>query len=108
MTSPHESTDTELKQEEFDPYRLDERPIPPQNFRLVKPALFSRLPRWPALVVFGQLKPCHCPQLSGQTITHLVTFVATLISTFLAGSSSFLFSYALRRSMSLYLYRSQH
>ncbi|KAJ7866159.1 hypothetical protein B0H13DRAFT_2670784 [Mycena leptocephala] len=36
---------------------------------------------------------------------HLVTLLATLIATMLSGTTSFLFSYAIRRSMSLYLYR---
>ncbi|KAJ7658246.1 hypothetical protein DFH06DRAFT_1327533 [Mycena polygramma] len=124
MTSPRESTYTDLKQEEFDPYRLDEKSVPRQNLRLVKPTLGSRLLGWPALVVLGQL----CLQALGWGFLaavrsrgtlplplatavsvddnpHIVTFVATLISTFLAASSSFLFSYALRRSMSLYLLR---
>ncbi|KAJ7154915.1 hypothetical protein C8R43DRAFT_1186284 [Mycena crocata] len=36
---------------------------------------------------------------------HTTTLIITLISTFLASCSSFLFSYAIRRSLSLYLYR---
>ncbi|KAJ6553002.1 hypothetical protein B0H19DRAFT_1377709 [Mycena capillaripes] len=36
---------------------------------------------------------------------HLVTLIATMISTLFAGCSSFLFSYAIRKSLSLYLSR---
>ncbi|KAJ6461172.1 hypothetical protein C8R47DRAFT_1327535 [Mycena vitilis] len=124
MTSPPESTYTDLKHEEFDPYQSEDKPVPPRNFRLAKGALFSHLLGWPALAVLGQLflqalawtflavvrsRGSVALPLSraiwADNNPHIVTFVATLISTFLAASSSFLFSYALRRSMSLYLLR---
>ncbi|KAJ7610706.1 hypothetical protein DFH06DRAFT_1345817 [Mycena polygramma] len=124
MAYARESTYSDLKQEEFDPYQLYEKPVPPRNFGLVKRPLLSHLLGWPALVVLGQLLlqavgwgflaavrsrgevalPLHMA-LSANENPHIVTFVATLISTVLAGCSSFLFSYALRKSMSLYLLR---
>ncbi|KAJ7043367.1 hypothetical protein C8F04DRAFT_1074525 [Mycena alexandri] len=80
--------------------------------------------RWPALVILGQLclqglgwgflavvkyqGPLALPHAFASWVAdnpHLVTLIATLISTLLAGCSSFFFSYALRRSMSLYLLR---
>ncbi|KAJ6553322.1 hypothetical protein B0H19DRAFT_1377884 [Mycena capillaripes] len=79
---------------------------------------------WPFIVIFGQLVLQGLAwgffatvKIRGQVVLphssalwfernpHLVTLLITLISTFLAACSSFLFSYALRRSMSLYLYR---
>ncbi|KAJ7620849.1 hypothetical protein DFH06DRAFT_1359501 [Mycena polygramma] len=124
MAYARESTYSDLKQEEFDPYQLYEKPVPPRNFGLAKRSLLSHLVGWPALVVLGQLLlqalgwgflaavrsrgevalPLHMA-MSANENPHIVTFVATLISTVLAGSSSFLFSYALRKSMSLYLLR---
>ncbi|KAJ7801957.1 hypothetical protein B0H14DRAFT_2894061 [Mycena olivaceomarginata] len=118
--------DAGLKEEDFDPYRLEEtqRPILPQHFRLTTRGLSFRLMRWPAIVVSGQLvlqalgwgffavvKYHGQLALPFSTATWvdnnslLVTLISTLVSTLLAGVSSFLFSYAIRRSMFLYLYR---
>ncbi|KAJ6461925.1 hypothetical protein C8R47DRAFT_104179 [Mycena vitilis] len=124
MAYARESAYSDLKQEEFDPYQLYEKPVPPRNFGLAKRPLLSHLLGWPALVVLSQLLlqalgwgflaavrsrgevalPLHMA-ISANENPHIVTFVATLISTVLAGCSSFLFSYALRKSMSLYLLR---
>ncbi|KAJ7043353.1 hypothetical protein C8F04DRAFT_38109 [Mycena alexandri] len=84
----------------------------------------AHIMRWPALVILGQLclqglgwgflavikyqGPLALTDSSAFWVannSHLVTLLATLISTFMAGCSSFFFSYALRRSMSLYLLR---
>ncbi|KAF8174475.1 hypothetical protein K438DRAFT_1939919 [Mycena galopus ATCC 62051] len=85
---------------------------------------FVRLIGWPAFVILGQL----ILQALGWTFFaivksrgqialslhsadwvkgngHSVTLVVTLIATILAACSSFFFSYAIRRSLSLYLYR---
>ncbi|KAJ7605104.1 hypothetical protein DFH06DRAFT_1348846 [Mycena polygramma] len=124
MTSPGDSTYSGLKQEDFDPYQLEEKPIPPRSFRLAKRALGFHLLGWPAFVVAGQLAvqavgwgflaavrsrgPLALPLSTAVWASnnpHLVTLIATLMSTLLAGCSSFFFSYALRRSMSLYLLR---
>ncbi|KAJ6562103.1 hypothetical protein B0H19DRAFT_92900 [Mycena capillaripes] len=124
MTFSRHSTYTGVKQEEFDPYQLEEKPIPPPRFQLVERGLSFRLLRWPALVIICQLflqalgwtflavvrsrGPIALPfstALWAENNPHIVTLGATLLSTFLAGCSSFFFSYALRRSMSLYLLR---
>ncbi|KAJ7634408.1 hypothetical protein FB45DRAFT_908828 [Roridomyces roridus] len=79
---------------------------------------------WPALVVLGQLGlqavgwiflavvttrgPIALPYSTAVWASenaHLVPLIATLIATLFAGCSSFFFSYALRRSMALYLRR---
>ncbi|KAJ7718768.1 hypothetical protein DFH07DRAFT_1011479 [Mycena maculata] len=107
---------------EFDPY--EETHVPPRTSRLVDRGIFFHLIRWPALVIFGQLGlqalgwgflvavkhrgPLALPfstAVWAANNPHLVTLTATLISTLLAACSSFFFSYALRRSMSLYLLR---
>ncbi|KAJ6523950.1 hypothetical protein DFH09DRAFT_1190138 [Mycena vulgaris] len=122
---------------DFDPYQLEERPIPPRPFRydaslrnfglstrLVERGLWLHLLGWPAFVVIGQLflqalgwgflalvrsrGPLALPfstALWAENNPHLLTLGVTLLSTLLAATSSFLFSYALRRSMSLYLLR---
>lgn len=124
MTSPGDSTYSGLKQDDFDPYQLGEKPIPPHNFRLAKRNLALHLLGWPALVISGQLflqglgwgflaavrsrgpfALPHSTAVWASNNPHLVTLITTLISTLLAGCSSFFFSYALRRSMSLYLLR---
>ncbi|KAF7343922.1 hypothetical protein MVEN_01680900 [Mycena venus] len=111
-------------EEEFDPYRLQEKPIPPRQFRLAKRGLWFHLMGWPVLVVLAQLflqalgwgflaaikyqgqiaLPFSTAQWA-ESNPHIVTLVATLVSTVLAACSSYFFSYALRRSMSLYLLR---
>ncbi|KAJ7856801.1 hypothetical protein B0H14DRAFT_3135934 [Mycena olivaceomarginata] len=101
--------DAGLKEEDFDPYRLEEtqRPIPPQHFRLTTRGLSFRLMRWPAIFVSGQLvlqalgwgffavvKYHSQLALPFSTATwvdnnsHLVTLISTLVSTLLAGVSS--------------------
>ncbi|KAJ6629697.1 hypothetical protein B0H10DRAFT_1986334 [Mycena sp. CBHHK59/15] len=116
--------DPGLTEEEFDPYQLEEKPVPPRRFRLVNRGLCFHLMGWPALVIVGQLvlqalawgflavvkyrgqlALPFSTALWAENNPHLVTLVATLASTLLAGCSSFFFSYALRRSMSLYLLR---
>ncbi|KAJ7728183.1 hypothetical protein B0H14DRAFT_3001280, partial [Mycena olivaceomarginata] len=110
-------------EEEFDPYRLQEKPVPRQ-FRLVRRGLWFHLMGWPVLVVLAQLFLqalgwgfLVAIQYQGQIALpfstaewaennpHIVTLVATLVSTVLAAGESYFFSYALRRSMSLYLLR---
>ncbi|KAJ7607253.1 hypothetical protein DFH06DRAFT_215941 [Mycena polygramma] len=113
--------------DEFNPYSLEEKAVPvPPGFRLIqrRAPRFPHLLGWPALVVFGQLflqaigwtflavvrshGPIALPfstAVAASNNPHIVTLVATLISTLFAASSSFFFSYALRRSMSLYLLR---
>ncbi|KAJ7119363.1 hypothetical protein C8R43DRAFT_1112472 [Mycena crocata] len=112
------------KYEEFNPYHFDARPIPPPRFRLVKRGLCFHLMGWPALVIFSQLflqglgwtflavvksrQYVALPVSSAlwaEKNPRLLTLGATLFATLLAGISSFIFSYALRRSMSLYLLR---
>ncbi|KAJ7506945.1 hypothetical protein B0H11DRAFT_2271513 [Mycena galericulata] len=109
---------------DFDPYQPEEKPFPSRRFRLVKRGLCFHLAGWPAFVVLGQLfvqafgwgflaAVKHRGQLAlpfstalwADSNPHLVTLLATLVSTFFAACSSFFFSYALRRSLSLYLRR---
>ncbi|KAJ7605689.1 hypothetical protein DFH06DRAFT_1487151 [Mycena polygramma] len=130
MSTPRGSLYAGVRQDspdEFNPYSLEEKagPVPP-GFRLVqrRAPRFPHLLGWPALVVFGQLflqaigwtflavvrsrGPIALPfstAVAASNNPHIVTLVATLISTLFAASSSFFFSYALRRSMSLYLLR---
>ncbi|KAJ7118308.1 hypothetical protein C8R44DRAFT_878916 [Mycena epipterygia] len=110
--------------EDFNPYLLEERPVPPRRFRVHKRGLSFHLTAWPAFVIVGQLVLQalgwtflavlqHRGELAlpfstarwAENNPHLVTLVATLLSTLLAACSSFIFSYALRRSVSLYLLR---
>ncbi|KAJ7610003.1 hypothetical protein DFH06DRAFT_175832 [Mycena polygramma] len=84
----------------------------------------SKLLGWPAIVILGQLSLQFLAwgffilvnargQISlpfGLAVWvknngHSVTLLVTLVATVLAGLSSFFFSYAIRRSMALYLYR---
>ncbi|KAJ7495215.1 hypothetical protein FB451DRAFT_1477792 [Mycena latifolia] len=100
------------------PSHVPEHGLPPsRNF-------FLKLIGWPAVVIvaeivlqglgwgfFGFLKSRGQVALPLGTVlwmkrnVHVVTLLITLLSTFLAGCSSFLFSFAIRRSLSLYLYR---
>ncbi|KAF7356012.1 hypothetical protein MVEN_00930600 [Mycena venus] len=87
-------------------------------------ALASKFIGWPAVAIIGQLFLQFLGwgffitvQTRGQVAlpfdtarwvknnAHLVTLLVTLLATMLAGFSSFLFSIAIRRSMSLYLNR---
>ncbi|KAJ6565805.1 hypothetical protein DFH09DRAFT_1363606 [Mycena vulgaris] len=105
-------------------HQLEEKPVPPRSFRLLKRGLWFHLLRWPAFVIIGQLSlqalgwgflglvkfrgPVALPfstALWAENNPHLLTLGVTLLSTLLAATSSFFFSYALRRSMSLYLLR---
>ncbi|KAJ7176755.1 hypothetical protein C8R46DRAFT_1245707 [Mycena filopes] len=114
---------------EFDPYQAEDTAVPPLDLRLTRERVHLmqwpvNLMRWPAPVILGQLclqglgwsflaaikyhGPLALPYSSASWVAsnpHLVTLTATLISTLLAGCSSFFFSYALRRSTSLYLLR---
>ncbi|KAJ7649381.1 hypothetical protein DFH06DRAFT_380832 [Mycena polygramma] len=114
-------------EEKFDPYDEEPQPqefAPPPTVRVARRSLFFHLLGWPTLVIAGQLSlqavgwvflavvrsrgPIPLPYSMAVSVDnnpHIVTLVATLISTFLGGCSSYLFSYALRRSMSLYLLR---
>ncbi|KAJ7190123.1 hypothetical protein GGX14DRAFT_606454, partial [Mycena pura] len=113
-----------VKQEDFDPYQLEEKPVPPRSFRLVKGEAYVHILGWPAQVIFGQLllqglgwgflavitargplALSLATAVWAENNPHILTLGVTLLSTFLAGCSSFFFSYALRRSMSLYLLR---
>ncbi|KAJ7076646.1 hypothetical protein B0H15DRAFT_863429 [Mycena belliarum] len=113
---------------DFDPSVLFHSPPPPPSptprQSLRKRGFFPRLVGWPAIAILGQLL------LQGMGWTffvvvkargqvalplgaalwvknngHSVTLFATLIATILGACSSFLFSYAIRRSMSIYLNR---
>ncbi|KAJ6472836.1 hypothetical protein C8R47DRAFT_1076739 [Mycena vitilis] len=108
MTSPRASTYSGLKHDDFYPFQLEEKSIPPRSFRLAKRALGLYLLGWPAFVVAGQLDvqavgwgflaavrsrgPLALPLSTAVWASdnpHLVTLIATLISTLLAGCSSF-------------------
>ncbi|KAJ7609988.1 hypothetical protein DFH06DRAFT_175568 [Mycena polygramma] len=118
-----------LTEKDFDPAVLLESPPPPRrpapkDFRSRVRAGASKFIGWPAVVILGQVV-IQCigwgfflhVKLRGQiplpsdtavwvkNNSHLVTLLATLVATVLGGCSSFLFSYAIRRSMALYLYR---
>ncbi|KAJ7249616.1 hypothetical protein C8J57DRAFT_1239615 [Mycena rebaudengoi] len=92
---------------DFDPYDLEERPLPPPRFRLHKRQWFSHLFGWPAAVILGQLvlqglgwgffaavkyrQQIILPFSSAVWVknnTHSVTLITTLIATFLAGFST--------------------
>ncbi|KAJ7628159.1 hypothetical protein DFH06DRAFT_723330 [Mycena polygramma] len=111
-----------LTEKDFDPDALLERP-PPRPQRSVRGFTYKFL-GWPAAVILwqtslqllawgffivvkirGQIALPFGLALWVKNNGHLVTLSVTLIATVLAGLSSFLFSYAIRRSMSLYLYR---
>ncbi|KAJ7194013.1 hypothetical protein GGX14DRAFT_546123, partial [Mycena pura] len=111
------STYAGVKQEDFDPYQLEEKPVPPRSFRLVKWEAYVHILGWPAQVIFGQLLlqglgwgflavittrgPLALPLATAvwaENNPHILTLGVTLLSTFLAACSSFFFSYALRRS----------
>ncbi|KAJ7721428.1 hypothetical protein DFH07DRAFT_1067595 [Mycena maculata] len=111
-----------LREKDFDPDVLLESPLTPPRKRARRSC--SKLIGWPAIVILGQVLlqvigwgffvvvrargQVPLPFESAVWVAdnpHLVTLLATLISTVLAGFSSFLFSYAIRRSMGLYLYR---
>ncbi|KAJ6452679.1 hypothetical protein C8R47DRAFT_1168942 [Mycena vitilis] len=111
-----------LTEKDFDPDALLERP-PTRPQRSVRGLTYKFL-GWPAAVILWQMSLQLLAwgffivvKIRGQIALpfglavwvknngHLVTLLVTLISTVLAGLSSFLFSYAIRRSMSLYLYR---
>ncbi|KAJ7734328.1 hypothetical protein DFH07DRAFT_967651 [Mycena maculata] len=111
-----------LPEKDFDPYALLDVPLTPPEKRM--PGCISKLIGWPAMVVLGQILlqamgwgfflfvrargAVPLPFESAVWVKnngHLVTLLTTLIATVLAGSSSFLFSYAIRRSMALYLSR---
>ncbi|KAJ7679962.1 hypothetical protein B0H17DRAFT_1333916 [Mycena rosella] len=102
---------------------LEKDVLRPQARRRTQ-SLGSKLMGWPALVVLGQLvlqalgwgffgvvkARGEVPLSDAAAIwasknTHLVTLFATLIATLLASFSSFLFSYAVRRSIAISLYR---
>ncbi|KAJ7166194.1 hypothetical protein C8R46DRAFT_295268 [Mycena filopes] len=113
-----------LREKDFDPDVLLETPpgsSPPRNRNV---GLWSKFFGWPALLILGQSGlqilawgffigvkargQSPLPSRMAQWVKdngHLVTLFTTLIATVLAGFSSFLFSHAIRRSMSLYLYR---
>ncbi|KAJ7625193.1 hypothetical protein B0H17DRAFT_1111450 [Mycena rosella] len=112
------------REKDFDSNVLLESPIPVTPPTQRRRGFSSRLIGWPAAVILGQL----LLQLMGwgffiivkargqlalpfngalwvKNNPHVVTLLATLLATILGGCSSFLFSYAIRRSMSLYLNR---
>ncbi|KAJ7467518.1 hypothetical protein FB451DRAFT_1482730 [Mycena latifolia] len=113
-----------LSEKDFDPDVLLESPIPITPPTPRRRGFSSRLIGWPAIVILGQLllqlmgwgffivvkvrgqMPLpHGPAQWVKNNPHLVTLLATLIGTVLGACSSFLFSYAIRRSMPLYLNR---
>ncbi|KAJ7438765.1 hypothetical protein FB451DRAFT_1447757 [Mycena latifolia] len=110
----------QLTEADFDPDSLQEPDTPRK--RLKFPPLQSKLIGWPAIVIIGQLLlqalgwgffvavkargqiPLHFEAaIWVKDNSHLVTLLTTLTSTILAGLS--LFSYAIRRSVVIYLYR---
>ncbi|KAF7371623.1 Protein arginine N-methyltransferase [Mycena venus] len=125
-------SDTWRTAEDFDPAVLWESPPPApsarqtvtERRRYVASGLATKFLGWPSVVIFGQLwLQCMtwgffiAVKAHGQIPLpfevalwvkdngHLVILLTTLLATVLAGLSSFLFSYAIRRSMVLYLNR---
>ncbi|KAJ7121391.1 hypothetical protein C8R44DRAFT_876797 [Mycena epipterygia] len=97
-------TGGDLTEQDFDPDGLEHRLHGPRpRYRLW---LRSKLIGWTgAVIVRGEI-PLHLSAaLWIKNNSHLVTLFTTLISTILAGCSSFFFSYAFRRSVVIYLYR---
>ncbi|KAJ7469333.1 hypothetical protein B0H11DRAFT_2043980 [Mycena galericulata] len=111
-----------LQEKDFDPDVLLESPLTPPRKRTR--GCTSKFIGWPAIVIIGQLLLqalgwgfFFVVKAHGQVPLpfraavwvknngHLVTLLSTMVATVLAGCSSFLFSYAIRRSMALYLYR---
>ncbi|KAJ7184104.1 hypothetical protein C8R46DRAFT_1208342 [Mycena filopes] len=93
---------------DFDPYQAEDKAVPPLDLRLTRERLFLQGLGWGFLAAVKYQGPLALPYSSASWVAsnpHLVTLIATLISTLLAGCSSFFFSYALRRSTSLYLLR---
>ncbi|KAJ7506105.1 hypothetical protein B0H11DRAFT_1974779 [Mycena galericulata] len=94
----------------------------PTRGRLEVQAFVSRLMGWPAIVICGHLiiqvagwsffaavqsrgfiaLP---PRAAGWVTSHLVHWICTLMSTILAGLSSFLFSWGASKSISLHIHR---
>ncbi|KAJ7754627.1 hypothetical protein DFH07DRAFT_959655 [Mycena maculata] len=95
---------------------------PVRSGRFEMQAFVSKLMGWPAIVICGHLiiqvagwsffaavqsrgfiaLP---PQAAGWVTSHLVHWICTLISTILAGLSSFLFSWGVSKSISLHMHR---
>ncbi|KAJ7463337.1 hypothetical protein FB451DRAFT_1494381 [Mycena latifolia] len=104
------------------PWRISESPVLLHRGGFEARAFLRILLGWPALVICGQLTlqlmtwsfflviesrgvialP-HASAAWARANPHLVTLLSTLISTFLAACSSFLFSFGVRRSIALYL-----
>lgn len=118
-----DSRNEKLCEKDFDPDEIEEIPRIRQSRPRGQP-LLSRFVGWPVVVILGQL----VLQILGWGLflavkvrgeiplsldaalwvknnPHMVTLLATLISTTLAGFSSFLFSYAIRRSVVISLNR---
>ncbi|KAJ7441105.1 hypothetical protein FB451DRAFT_1414765 [Mycena latifolia] len=76
------------------------------RLRCMPPLWGSKIMAWPTAAILGQLV-LHVLGWGFFVVnnSHSVTLLATVISTMLAGFSSFLFSYAIRRSVVIYLYR---
>ncbi|KAJ7114217.1 hypothetical protein C8R46DRAFT_1239914 [Mycena filopes] len=115
-----------LEEKDFDPDIL----LEPESARRLAPPkttssrFMTKFIGWPAVVILAQVAlqviawgffvvvkargPIPLPLNTAIWVKsngHLVTLLATLAATILSGISSFLFSYAIRRSMALYLYR---